>query len=159
MKKMVAMGVMALFASSIFAQTPRISIKGIEIGLTKEEIKAVTGIDEDMLVMNVAGVKVAMRLRYRGGKLEMAMGTYSPVEFEIIKEAFSSKYQKIQCQNSSVQNNMGAKFDQVDCSYMDSEAVLEIRKYMDTNRGSLKIKSRETFEREVNELKSKKNDI
>ena len=160
MKKPAFIAVLTLITLGVSAQTPKISIKGIDIGADKASVIAITGTERSFVRgFNVAGVTGDMALSYLNSKLDMAMYVFDPSYFITIKEAYGQKYTQLKCEDSNVQNAMGAKFVQTICKYQDEEAVLELTRYMDLRRSSLKIVSVEKLKRETEANKEKQKDI
>jgi hypothetical protein len=150
----------ALFSSANAAQEPKISIKGIEIGFSKAEVANITGTQERFARgFRVGGVYGDMALTYGNSGLSLAMFVFNSGNFITMKEAYTEKYKEMKCTDSEVQNAMGAKFEQTTCIYKDSQGLIELVKYMDIRRSSLKIKSNEKIEEDIKSHNANKKDI
>jgi len=160
MKQPALIAVMTLISLGVSAQTPKISIKGIDVGADKASVVAITGTERSFVRgFTVAGINGDMALSYRDNRLDMAMYVFDPSYFITMKEAYAQKYTQLKCEDSDVQNAMGAKFVQTICRYQDEEAALELTRYMDLRRSSLKIVSIEKLKRDAEANKEKQKDI
>lgn len=91
----------------------------------------------------IAGVP-ATRVIFAGyeNRLGWIIYTFAQSEFIIVKAAFSEKYPSMKCQDSVVQNRMGAKFDQTECSVTSPTATLNIkRRSSDLTQGSVEVRT------------------
>lgn len=151
---------LALFSCASNAQEPKISIKGIEIGLTQAEIANITGTQERFVRgFKVGGVHGDIVFSFSAGRLSLAMFRFNSGNFQIIKEAYAEKYKEMKCTDSEVKNAMGAKFEQTTCIHKDDHGVIELEKHVKVNQSQLKIKSTERIEQEIKEIKENKKDI
>lgn len=64
----------------------------------------------------------------RGGKLGSISWSFDQSDFGTVRAAYAEKYPGMRCQDSTVQNRMGATFDQVVCRFETPTAKLEIRR-------------------------------
>lgn len=160
MNKKILTMVLALFSCASYAQDPKISIKGIEIGLTQAEVANITGTQSRYITgFRVGGVHGDIGYSFSAGKLSLAMFRFNSGNFQIIKEAYTEKYKEMKCTDSEIQNAMGAKFEQTTCIYKDDQGIIELEKYVKINQSQLKIKSTERIEQEMKENTEKKKDI
>lgn len=151
---------LAVFSCASNAQEPKISIKGIEIGLTQAEVANITGTQEKFIRgFKVGGVSGDIFLSFSADRLGLAMFRFNSGNFTIIKEAYAEKYKQMKCTDSEVQNAMGARFEQTTCTYKDDQGIIELEKYVKINQSQLKIKSKERIEQEIKEINEKKKDI
>lgn len=160
MNKFVVIMAIAIYSCTANAQYTKISIKGVEIGLSKSGVADITGTNRSFVRgFEVAGVSGDLALGYGMNGLNLAMFVFSSRNFLSVKEAYAEKYNEMKCTDSEVQNAMGAKFEQTVCVYKNNQGILELVKYMDLNQSSLKMKSIEKIDEESRVAKDKKKDI
>lgn len=66
------------------------------------------------------------------GVIQSVLVSFKADGFDDVRDAVASKYQDIRCQPSTVQNRMGAVFDQVQCEASRPEGVLILQKRIQT---------------------------
>lgn len=144
------------------ANSQTIEIKGIQIGLPKEQVEQKA---PDSDAFTIAGVKskfdmIPYSTKYRDGLLDRFAFYFHSRSFENVLGAVKEKYPKISCVSSPVGNAMGASFEQIQCSLKGTDSILELRRYagvIDTS--ALTLTSFKFIEDENEKEKNKKKDI
>ena len=163
---MKALFFFAIFLSSLFAQD--IDIKGLKIGMTFEEAsKLFKFIQYDKKsfarvqdVTTFGGVNINfMSVNFENDKVRDILITMKPDNFDTVIDALKEKY-KMTCVYSTIQNRMGAKFNQEKCNYIYNGVVLMADKYMNkTTESSIFVSNLPSDEDMKNEKEKAKNDI
>lgn len=66
------------------------------------------------------------------GVIQSVLVSFKADGFDDVRDAVASKYHDLRCQASTVQNRMGAVFDQVQCEASRPDGVLILQKRMQT---------------------------
>lgn len=90
-------------------------------------------------------------------KLGWIRYTFDQRSFGMVRAAFLEKYPALKCEESTVQNRMGATFDQTVCSVASSAAVLTLkRRDSDLTEGSVEVTSTEFREQMQADIQRRK---
>lgn len=106
----------------------------------------------------IAGVP-AKSLYFFGfdNKLGWIRYVFDQRNFTLVRAAFLDKYPALQCVESTVQNRMGATFEQTVCSVASPAATLTIRRRSsDLSEGSVEVQSAEFMELVQADIQRKK---
>lgn len=110
-----------------------IEIKGIHLGMTKSEVTEQIGFDE----FTVGGIRSKyiygspLHLDFYEEELDEFIFFFHPSGFYQVLDAVKGKYPSLKCEDSKVQNAMGATFSQIKCEYSDSSAMLSLSRVVD----------------------------
>jgi hypothetical protein len=154
--------VLSAVASYSIAQDGSLEIKGLKIGMSKEEV---TEKYPTWTGFTVAGARakyaaLPVMIKYHENKLDEFMFFFTPDAFDALLIAFKEKYPSLACTSSSLGNAMGANYEQVQCSLSDSDSVLQVRKYVSDSRTSLlSLHSKRFVEEESKKQREQKKDI
>lgn len=108
-----------LAATSAFSQ----EIKGIRLGMTREEVIAVDpNIVANSIRLTVAGVSSkyihSSPVKFNAeGKVNAFIFFFSAESFDTVRDAFQAKYPSMKCVQTQVQDRMGASFTDETCVY------------------------------------------
>jgi len=172
MKRLIVSLLMALTVSAVIfpailfcEDIEVIEIKGLKIGMTKEEIERNVG----KLPLNnitIAGVRGKyddsgpVIIKFYEGKLDVFMFSFDPRYFDDILEAVKNKYPTIGCDNSVVTNAMGASFNQVSCRLKDQSGSLSLSKFSNNiNTSTLSLISDRWIKETADKQKEKRKDL
>lgn len=131
-----------------------INIKGIYIGMTKDEFNdKFANIDLNNFTIGGAPNKYAeqpLDPEYdKNNKLVRFVYFFHPNFFDDVKFALKNKYPALKCNNSSVSNAMGASFQQIICTIDDNISMLAIKRFAgDINTSGISISSKKFFNEE-----------
>ena len=91
----------------------------------------------------IAGVQATFTLLMGlDDKLGSITYYFAQSDFAIVRAAFQDKYPGLRCVDSVVQNRMGAKFDQTECTLETKDASLSLtRRDSDLTQGSVALAS------------------
>jgi ABC-type amino acid transport substrate-binding protein len=165
MKPLAALTLAAVLlaqAASTLAQDAPLEIKGLRIGMSKEEV---TEKHPNWTGFTVAGARakyaaLPVMVKYHENRLDQLMFFFTPDAFDVLLTAFKEKYPALACKSSSIGNAMGATYEQVQCSLSDSDSVLQVRKYVNDSRTSLlSLHSKRFVEEETKKQREQKKDI
>ena len=109
--------------------TDNIEIKGIRLGMTKAEYKTLRL--DDFSVGGVRGKNGdGVKTEFRADQLDLFMFFTESSDFGDLLTAVKKKYPAIKCENSSVQNKLGASFEQTECKLPYANGELRLMKYV-----------------------------
>lgn len=117
-----------IFAAVLFAATTTVfasadvEIKGLKLGMTREEVQALHPAGTKGEIFTVAGVKSKyahsnVEQYNSDGKVIAVMFFFDRDNFEQVFDAVKGKYPKMNCETSSVSNAMGATFQKIECRH------------------------------------------
>jgi hypothetical protein len=143
------LGAIALVLCASAARAEPITIKGIGLGMAKEEVT--NAIREQNLAggFGIAGLVVHRsypKVRglptvptYQDDKLATFMVLYHPTDFAAVEAAMRKKYPGTDCTDQILQNAFGAKYNQRKCIYKEGEELLAAYRYAggDTKNGAM----------------------
>jgi len=163
---MVLMVSAVIFTETLFSQDIKaIEIKGLRIGMTKEEIESTVG-KLPLNNLTIAGVRgkdddsTPVIIKFHEGVLDLFMFRFDPGYFDDILGAVKTKYPTIRCENSTVTNAMGASFKQVDCKLKDQSGSLSLIKFgSDIMTSRLSLISDRWFKETAGKQKEKQKDL
>lgn len=148
-----------------------IEIKGLKIGMKYDDILKNFKLTEikqsyfatmkDNKKITIGGVDTDfVSLEFNNKILESMLFSFKSKSFENVLEAIKTKY-KVKCENSKVQNRMGAIFNQVDCSFEDSKSSMFIQKHSKSNvdLSFIGVRSISSDKELIKKLESSKRDI
>lgn len=152
MNKFVTTAIISICALGAQAQ----EIKGIEAGMTREQVQAL--FPDGFKGLTVAGIRSiypnAKFVSYYNDKVLSFTFFFDPSDFETMRTAFKTKYPELTCTDSAVQNRMGATFTQTECVYKN----LSLRRFtssIDTSVVSLHDSEEFARRRAANSEKAK----
>lgn len=153
MKKLLAIAALAL-ACTAQAQ----EVKGIQLGQSEEEVKSRFHPNE-LRFMTIAGVDSMYRgvspVKFKDGKVKAIIFFFRPGMYEVMRDAFISKYPEMRCKKETVRNRMNAEFENETCIHKN----LRIERYStDLDTSILTLVDREEAMREMNQQRSKAKD-
>lgn len=111
-------------------------------------------------IRTIAGVpaKNAFISAAEDGKIGSVRYLFNASDFAVVKGALQEKYPDLRCQESVVQNRMGASFEQTVCRHSSPDGDLEARRRSsDLTEGSIEITSHaftEALRRAAQRMKS-----
>lgn len=109
------------------------------------------------LIATIAGVP-AVRVILSGtedGKVGSIRYAFKHSDFIFVKGAFAQRYE-LKCVDSTVQNRMGAVFDQTECAYAEQDGKLLLRRRTsDLTQGEVEARSAQ-YEKDVQRLIEKR---
>jgi hypothetical protein len=153
---------LALIVHPIIACGQEIEIKGIHLGMTKEEWKKKFNWAGaiDFSIAGIPGKSPVVPCFYND-KLDEFYFRFDSKEFDNVLRSVKSKYPRLKCSESIVSNAMGASFNQVVCHLAGKSGNLEIRRFSggDLETSSLLIISNRKFNEFLAEEKRKQGDI
>jgi len=133
--------------SSLAASEQGIEIKGLRIGMTKEDFKAKFG-GPPYKRFTIAGIPSNNEYippKFRDDKLEMYFFAFSPSYFTEMLQAIGTKFPQMKCTESKIKNEFGAVFDQVKCDYNDDKSTLTLIRYLDLKTSALTLSTPDYF--------------
>lgn len=106
-------------------------------------------------IATIAGVQTRnIFISGYNGKIGSIRFTFMQANFAVVREAFESKYGKLNCVDSSVKNMMNSTFEQTICSTKSANVTLTLsRRGSDLKDGYVEIESEEYEKHEVERLK------
>lgn len=152
-----------LVSEAIFAADVDIDIKGLRIGMAKEEVEAKFG-RLPIRGFTIAGVigkydSQGLDLSFRDNQLDSMMFMFAADRFDEVMEAVKSKYPAIQCTSSPLQNRLGAVFEDTQCLLTDALGTLRLRRFVSLDTSLIGIISHRKTQEIAERLKAKKGDI
>lgn len=159
---------MMLFAALICpAHAAGIDIKGIRLGMTRDELIAQGAIvnSKQNFVMpgfTVGGVPAILGnadLTLKDERLDTFTFFFAPDDFDEVLAAVKIKYPKTKCESSELQNGFGAKFPQTYCTYTDGKTTLRVRRMLSNEVGLLSLVANSTLKQMDDRAQRKKGDI
>lgn len=148
--------------SSFSASADPIELKGLQVGMTKEEVNKKFPSFEGFTIAGVSSKysSTPVKIEYRDNKLDFLLFFFDSENFSTVLAAVKEKYPELKCIDSEVSNGMGAKFSQVDCTLSDSVSTLSLSRFVsDVQTSSLTIISKKLSEQINNESKQKMKDV
>lgn len=145
-----------------FAGDPEIEIKGVRIGMSKQDLDSKYPSWEGF---TVAGVPSKSKYApgpydFHDGKLDYFGFSFDPRKFDSIREALKAKYPGLSCENSAVSNAMGATFEQTECNLRGSNASLRLSRFgSDITSGLLFLVSHRALEERARRIAEEKSDL
>jgi hypothetical protein len=133
--------------SSEFAQN--IDIRGIQIGMSQEEVDEKVGPKKDFTIAGVKSMysEIALRTEYRNGKLDQLTFYFDPRRFDVMLQAVKEKYPRVACEDIPIPGAKDASFKQTRCFVSDEVATLQlIRFVIDARTSALKLLSKQAIE-------------
>lgn len=140
---------------------PPIEVKGLQIGMTEEQIVAAIG-SMTPRGLTIAGVPSfyadnhrlpldpGVEIQMEDGKLARFTFLFKARYFEPLQQTFSEKYPAMRCSDSSVTTGSGARLTQTECELQDAQSRLSVRRFVgDINTAGLVLESREHTSREA----------
>jgi hypothetical protein len=162
--------ILATFVPRSFAQeskisgptiTQRIEIKGVMIGMTPEELEAKVG---RMPIKNftIGGVEgnYDFKTNFHKGQLDRFLFFFHSSRFDELVAAVKGKYPELECENSTVSNRMGAKFQQTVCVLNDELTSLSITRFSgDVRTADLDMVSKREIQDRIKRAAERKKDM
>lgn len=125
-------------AVGVTIAAPPLEFKGLRPGLSRSEHELgvffhcrqdFCALQKTAPQQTIAGAPVrGVYLELDGDLIGSVHVVFDSVDFGRVKEAFLAKYPALRCETSSVQNRMGASFDQEICRVRDSSSRLLLHK-------------------------------
>lgn len=140
------------------ARAQGIEIKGLRIGMTKEEVEQKIG-SLPARDFTIAGArsKYPFAPKFYDGKLDSFSFFFESGKFEEVVSAVKEKYPDLKCDDSVVTNAMGGSFAQVRCIKADELGALYLSRFVsDIKTSSLAMlseRSKREYEQKRNERK------
>jgi len=136
-----------------------IEIKGVRLGMTKAEFKSLRL--DDFSVGGVRGKNGnGVKTQFRAGQLDLFMFFTESSDFGDLLTAVKTKYPALKCNNSSIQNKLGASFEQTECKLNYANGELVLIKYISSlDTSVLSLISKELTAELDNNSKSNAGDI
>lgn len=145
---------------------PEIEIKGVKLGMSKKAVEAIVGAPgkKGYTPFTIGGVGTynfdQPSFGYTDGKFSNLMFLFKSEKFDDLKAAVSTKYPSLRCTQSEIQNRLGIKFQQVQCSLADKNGMLSLTKYSSQlDIGYLNFDSFEVIDRMLQKANKKVGDI
>ncbi len=118
---------LTLLAAAVIPGTLRASdaldIKGLRIGMTREEVREAMPSSETFTVAGVRG-KYPVGVHFHEDRLDGLSFFFESSKFKTVLEALKEKYPGLRCEISTVVNGLGARFDQVYCKISDANGSI-----------------------------------
>lgn len=127
---------------------PEIEIKGVKLGMPKNDA------EYKLLGLTIGGVEAKDRVTrsYYEDKLDRFLFVFESKSFDDVLGAVKGKFPDLKCEDSTVTNSMGAKFNQVDCFLNDQQGTMLLSRFFgDVTESMLAV----TSHRWQNEIKAK----
>jgi hypothetical protein len=123
------------FASALLPLTARaqdIEIKGLRLGMTKQEVQKKIGRLPvlNFTIAGVEGIDGPFSPEFYQGKLDSFVFLFDPRDFDEVLSAVKGKYPALTCENSTVTNAMNARFTQTQCNLRDKQGALQLSRYV-----------------------------
>ncbi|MHB1351067.1 MAG: hypothetical protein ACYCYR_14520 [Desulfobulbaceae bacterium] len=144
-----------------FASAQTIELKGLKIGMHRAEVEKKYPTWADF---TIAGVKTdsdhGPMVEYYEDKLDCFIFSFDSDNFNSVKEAVNHKYPDISCENSIVNNAMGANFEQISCELKYNESSLYLTRFgNDVTSSLLALTSQRWLDEKDKNKEVIKNDI
>ncbi len=131
-----------LLSASVYAQN--IEIKGLRLGMTKEEVEEKIG-RLPVRDFTIAGVREEygnFAPQFYDGKLDSLHFFFDSRRFDHVVSAVNEKYPSFACKDNAVTNAMGATFTQTRCTLRDELGNLHMSRFTsDIRRSVLNLQS------------------
>ena len=169
----------SLFLVLVFMVTcfaTEVEIKGLKIGITKDDISKIYQIKKFPLkdklnrdkyylsgdMITIADSKIFdMELFFVDDKVDYINITLYSSSFDKVLDAIKGKYNNVKCTNYEIKNKLGNSFTQTECQVNDGKSYLFIKRFFELNmdRSVLEIKSNNIMQEEQKNINSYKKDI
>jgi hypothetical protein len=118
MSKVVRFGALAVLSTIAVAQPSEPDVKGIYIGMAKEEFDVAFA--QGLKGFTVAGVgskySSGADATFVDGKLDRLLMFFDSAEYRIVRDALSSKYPQLKCEQEEIQAKAGVKYQDENCT-------------------------------------------
>jgi hypothetical protein len=138
--------------------------KGLKFGMTVEEVRKIMPFGQYACsslstgyLCRFASDPFVFWFNFENGKLATVNGDFDPAMFGLLEEAFVSKYGKPQkAENSTIQNRMGAAFDQREITWAGNVFAISLHRYgAKVTEGLLVVESTQAVLRRQKQLEDK----
>ena len=148
-----------LHASAV-AQEAAIEIKGIRVGMTKQQLNQTIPSWSGFTIAGVPPMFHELRSPavFHAGRLDRFVYMFLPEHFNTMHEALLEKYPALQCKSLVKTDTVGESAESTECGLADKDSVLLLSKYsVDRNTSLIGLYSRRYLEEEKQrKLKTKK---
>jgi hypothetical protein len=154
--------VVLLIVAPVWAQEDIIEIKGLQIGMTKEEVKAKIGTlaARDFTIAGVPNKYPFFEPQFYSDKLDHFVFFFDSKFFNQMLEAVRAKYPALRCEESMVSTGAGGSFTQVKCTLRDSIGVLSLSRFVnDINTSGLSVYSHRFLNEEFKSREQRQKDL
>jgi hypothetical protein len=151
--------VMAANATAVPMSEKPIEIKGISIGMPREQFEKIVNQEE---YFTIGGARSKYRTQdgeYVEGKLDQYIFFFGASKFDDVLEAVKEKYPSISCIDTQVSNAMGASFQQTSCSINDATSTLNLTRLADIKTSALMLISKRKLDEKEKRRQQGKKDI
>jgi hypothetical protein len=159
-RKAIAAIVLSMWSMLAIAQP--IDIKGLYVGMPKDEVLQKYPTWNGFTVAGVTSKypQTPVRADYVDDRLDSLWFAFDPASFSIVLAAVKDKYPGIACEQDIVSNAMGAKFEQNTCMLSDELSILRLVRYAgDLRTASLTLVSKRRLNQIIEQRKAQKKDI
>ena len=160
--RQLAAAALVLCASAHGAEP--LSVKGIQLGMSKDQVTAIIRAENQAGGFTIGGAKSASQYakglttidQYRDGGLDMLAIFFRPHEFDSVEAAVRTKYSDLACDDMPVQSGAGVALTQRVCVLSDDQGGrITIHKYASKVTSSALVFSSKAYSEEFKNAREK----
>ena len=172
MTQAAAVLAVAVICAEVGAQEPLIEVKGIQLGMTEDQVLAIVGskTPRDLVIAGVPSYYAQDRnmpfdpgvqfLYDEQGHLSKFMFLFKSVGFTDVQAAFQQKYKAMRCLGSEVKTRAGGALNQVQCALKTDVGNLFLERFAgDSDTSALSMSSPDQLRKDTAERARRLGDI
>ena len=143
----------------VVADTASLDIRGLRIGMTKDEVVAKYPTWDKFTVAGVSRRWPIDPPVYELGRLDRFVFLFAVQNFEKVREAMIEKYPKTTCRAYQISDENGQSIEQTECGILDSMSMLLLLKYSDRVTSRLGLYSKKFLESDVTRIQKNRKEF